>query len=206
MATILLVRHGQTAWNREGRIQGWAPVPLTDMGVEQAASLGETVAAEYETDRIITSDLRRAVETTRWLRRAIDVPFTRERGWRERDFGVYQGLDQQALFEGYPEFALLDSGHWAAVAEPEGGERLADARNRVLTAFTELVETLEADENVLVVSHGGPIRVVLALLHGLDVCETLTELAVENCSLTELSVTDSATEIVREAETLPLEA
>jgi probable phosphoglycerate mutase len=206
MATILLVRHGQTAWNREGRIQGWAPVGLTDRGVEQATALGETIAAEYAVDRIVTSDLRRAVETTRWIRRSLDAPISRDRAWRERDFGVYQGLDQEALFEGYPEFALLDSGHWAAVAEPEGGEALVDARARVRTAFEELATTIDSGKTVLVVTHGGPIRVVLAQLRGLDIVETLTELAVENCSLTECSVDERDPTIVREADTPVAEA
>jgi len=201
MATLLLARHGRTPWNRDRRVQGWAPVGLDETGVEQAEALGEAIAAEYRVDRIVTSDLRRAVETTRRLRRALDAPIERDPVWRERNFGVYQGLDYEALFEGYPEFALLDSGHWAALAEPDGGERLVDARTRVMTAFDELVAGLDPTETVLVVTHGGPIRVVLARLHGLDILETLTELEVDNCSLTELDASDEL-EIVRESETI----
>jgi probable phosphoglycerate mutase len=199
MATILLVRHGQTAWNRDGRIQGWAPVGLTERGVEQARSLGETIADEHAVDRIVTSDLRRAVETTRWLRRATGAPIRQDSAWRERDFGVYQGLDSATLFEGHPEFALLDSGHWAAVADPDGGERLVDARERVLTAFDDLTAGLAEGETVLVVTHGGPIRAVLATLRGLDIVEMLTDLTVENCSVTELAVAEGQPTIVEAA-------
>lgn len=192
MATLLLARHGETPWNDERRLQGWAPVGLSERGREQAVALGEQLAAR-EPDRIVASDLHRALETARLVRRAVPSPPPLERApaWRERDFGVLQGLSHEALFETFPEFAVLDAGYAAATARPEGGERWIDARARALRAADELVASLAGDETALVVTHGGPIRQVLAALLELDVAETIIELAPCNCSVTELSVDPS---------------
>ena len=186
MGTVLLVRHGETTWNREGRVQGWAPTPLTERGREQARTLGAHLADDG-VDRVVASDLRRAAETARFVGRATDAPLAFDRGWRERGFGVYQGLDYRALFEGHPEFALSEVGYAAATAEPEGGESLLAARERVLDALDRLVADLDG-ETVAVVTHGGPIRMVLGELRGLDVVEAVLELDVDNCSITELRV------------------
>jgi len=188
MGTVVLVRHGETDWNAERRIQGWAPAPLNDEGHRQARALGEHVATRYDVDRIVASDLRRTTETTRELRRALpdaDVEFSR--AWRERDFGVLQGLSYRELFEGYPEFSVRKSGYSAAAARPEGGESWRDVYERVRNAWTELIDEL-GDETVLVVSHGGPIHVVIGLLKGYDVVETIAEIDLGNCALTEVGV------------------
>ncbi|MFC7197079.1 histidine phosphatase family protein [Halosimplex aquaticum] len=70
-ATLLLVRHGQTTWNRDGRIQGWADSTLTERGREQARALGSHLSAEYDVDRLVASDLRRTRETVGLLRRRV---------------------------------------------------------------------------------------------------------------------------------------
>ncbi|PSP97202.1 hypothetical protein BRC89_12390 [Halobacteriales archaeon QS_4_70_19] len=64
MTTVLLLRHGETTWNRQGRIQGWAPTPLTERGHEQARRAGTAIADTYDVDRVVASDLRRTRETT----------------------------------------------------------------------------------------------------------------------------------------------
>jgi len=188
MGTVVLVRHGETDWNADRRIQGWAPAPLNDAGRRQARKLGEHVATRYDVDRIVASDLRRTTETTRELRRSLpDADAEFSRAWRERNFGVLQGLSYRELFEGYPEFSVRKSGYPAAAARPEGGESWRDVYERVRDAWTELVDELD-EETVLVVSHGGPIHVVIGLLKEYDVVETITEIDLGNCALTEVGV------------------
>lgn len=201
MGTIVLVRHGETAWNDEHRVQGWAPVGLNDRGREQGAALGDHLATEYDIDRIVASDLRRTVETLREIRRAIDVDTVQtDRGWRERDFGVLQGLEYEALFRGYPEFSLLEAGYEGATATPERGESWLEFGERVLTAWDERREEI-GDETVLVVTHGGPIHVVLGELHGLDIVETIRDLDIGNCAVTEVGVEDDTLSVRRETDT-----
>jgi probable phosphoglycerate mutase len=184
--TVLLVRHGETEWNRDGRIQGWAPAGLTDRGRDQARTLGESLAEHYGVDRLVASDLRRTRETTALLREAGVGPApTFDRGWRERDVGVLQGLDRERLFGRHPEYRAT-SGVMAARATPEGGESMLDLRKRVLDAWDRLFSGATAGETVLVVTHGGPIYVLLGHVRGLDLPGAFLEHSHHNCGLTEL--------------------
>lgn len=196
MPTVLLVRHGETTWNRDRRIQGWAPSPLTERGREQAEAVAAHLAAEYDVDRVVASDLRRAKETTRSVTRATGTSAAFDRGWRERSFGVYQGLTYEDLFEGHPEFAFSEVGYAAAELVPEGGESVLDARERVLEAWKRLLAAIDGDETVAVVAHGGPIRMVVGHLRGHDVARTVTGVEVGNCSVTEVGLDEGKPDLV----------
>lgn len=201
MATVLLTRHGETTWNRDSRVQGWAPTPLTDRGHEQARELATRLAAAQEVDRVVVSDLRRATETARYVVRATDAPLVLDPGWRERSFGVYQGLTAEELYDAHPEFSLLAVGYAAVDATPENGESLLDARERVLDAWDRLCEDLADDEIVVVVCHGGPIRMLVGQFEGLDALETLEQVEIGNCSVTTVRIERGAVELVTVGET-----
>lgn len=188
MATIVLVRHGETAWNRDRRVQGWAPVPLNDRGREQAAALAAEIESRYAVDRLLASDLRRTLETARPIARETGVSVEPDDAWRERDFGALQGLGYRELFSGYPEFAIGTSGYPAALARPESGESFIDHRERVLTAFDRLVESLDDEATVVVVTHGGSLYQVLGRLKGLDIVATVMNQEQGNCAINELAV------------------
>lgn len=207
VTTILLLRHGETTWNREGRMQGWAPTPLTDRGREQARRAGAAIADAYGVDRIVASDLRRTRETTAELLSAgLDVEPTFDRQWRERSFGDLQGLTVEEVFEGYPEYSLLHSGAAGARATPPNGESLIDTRQRVIDGWDELVAEGSPDETVLVVTHGGPLFLLLAHVRGQDFEAAMAEGWPENTGLAELRVdrTDDgvAVEVHRDGEPL----
>lgn len=201
MTTVLLVRHGETAWNRDGRIQGWAPTSLTERGREQARTVGRHVAGEYDVDAMQASDLTRTRETARLVAREVGVEPTFERAWRERGFGVYQGLEYEALFEGFPEFAVGKNGHRAVTATPEAGESLVDVRERVLAGWERLLDDAGRDDTVLVVSHGGPLYVLLGHLKGLDLVAAITEQSQENCAINEVRVEPDGPTVVVENDT-----
>lgn len=188
MKRFLLVRHGETEWNREGRIQGWSGVSLNERGEWQARRLGEFLAENYpEVEAIHASDLPRAAETLDFIRETggfDDVPVTFDKRWRERDFGIYQGYDSDSFFDEYSEFAILDSGHQAAAAVPEAGESYLAFRERVLRAWEDIREA-EADE-VLLVAHGGVLRTVLGSVLDLGLREALDQLDHSNAALAEV--------------------
>ncbi|MFO7834002.1 MAG: histidine phosphatase family protein [Halohasta sp.] len=201
MTRLVLVRHGETEWNRERRVQGWAPVPLTDRGHEQAAALAERLAERYAVDRLIASDLRRTLETARPVARAVDCELTTDRRWRERDFGVLQGLDYGELFLGHPEYTLSEVGSTAAEARPEGGESLLDQRERVLAAVDDLRASLGPDETAVVVTHGGPLYLVLGWVRGLDIRSTVLDQEQGNCAINELVADGDRVDVVVENDT-----
>jgi probable phosphoglycerate mutase len=195
--TVVLVRHGETDWNAERRVQGWAPTPLNERGREQAASVGEHLAATYEFDRTVASDLRRTRETADRIHRAgVDPEPTFERRWRERDFGVYQGLTYEAMFGEYPEFSVGQSGEAALAATPERGESLLDLRERVLAGLAAL-----DDETVLVVTHGGPLYAVCSHATDTDYATVLDEGSQDNCAVNELRAAGDGYTVVRENDT-----
>lgn len=205
MTTVVTLRHGETAWNREGRMQGWAPVPLNDRGREQATAAGEWLADEYTFDAVYSSDLVRTRETTERVLAAFDNPPTPsyERAWRERDVGVYQGLTYGALEERYPAFALGRTAAESAEAVPDGGESLAEMFERVTARFSELCASHGDDEQRLVVAHGGPIYMLTGYAKGLPIRDAVLDHSQDNCGATVFEHDDGSTRVLAENVTAP---
>ena len=209
MTTVVVVRHGETDWNNEGRMQGWAPVPLNDLGREQAVAAGEWLAGQYDVDRAVCSDLLRTRETAVRLCEPLGLDpdgdrVTYRRAWRERDLGVYQGLTYADMYDRFPEFGLGETAAGAATETPEGGESLLDLRDRVLEGWTDLLAAAGDEATVLVVTHGGPIHFLLGHVKGLDVRDAFLEHSMANCGVTVLDRSGAAAgtaapvEVVRE--------
>jgi len=203
MTTVVVVRHGETDWNREGRIQGWAASPLNERGRRQARAAGRHLAATYDLDRVVASDLRRTRETTAMVREGGELPepeFTK--GWRERSFGEFQGLTYEQVFGEFPEHRG-SIGMLGLESCPEGGESLLGARERVPVEVEDMLERSDADEEILVVTHGGPIYVLLAHVRGTDLPTAITSLSQGNCAVNELEHDHETgeTEVLRENDT-----
>ena len=183
MPTLHYVRHGETDWNLEGRIQGSADVPLSAAGHAQARELAASLAAR-PIGAIYTSDLRRAVETAEPLATRLDLPIRRTPALRERDFGVNEG---RIAAEVAAELGTEVGTRWLGADERHpGGESMREVYERVAAFLDELLEDSPPDEIVLVTS-GGPIRVGTAHL-AREPLETLVWRAVDNCSVTTVEV------------------
>ena len=144
MTELLLVRHGETDWNREGRWQGHADPPLNDAGRAQARALGKTLANE-RVDAIYTSDLRRAAETAEILGAALGRPVTSDPDLREIDVGSWSGLTRDEVAERYPDWDAHD------------GESRDALQARVVGAVRRIARR-HPGGRVLIVTHGGSIR------------------------------------------------
>lgn len=200
MTIVVCLRHGETDWNANRRLQGWAPTPLNERGREQAESAGEHLASTYEFDRVVASDLRRTRETAALVCDSLELDPTYEKAWRERDFGVYQGLTYETMFSEYPEFDVGQSGKAALDVVPEGGESLLDLAERVLDGFERLLAEATG-ETVLVVAHGGPLYAVLSHVKDLDYATAINEGSQDNCAVNELRYEGDGFEVVRESDT-----
>jgi probable phosphoglycerate mutase len=195
MTTVVLLRHGQTEWNRTRRIQGWAASSLNERGREQARVAGQYLADAYDFDRVVASDLRRTRETTAELRgqgRFPEPEFTG--GWRERSFGELQGLEYEQVFGEFPEFDATATGAMALDATPDRGESMVDTYERVIAAYDGLLTEHGPDDTVLVVTHGGPIYVALAYARGQTLPEAFGAPHQENCAVNELTHDHAADE------------
>jgi probable phosphoglycerate mutase len=156
---IWLVRHGESDWNVSGLVQGQAEGPvLTAAGREQAKRLAHSLR-RFPIRKIVTSDLTRAVETASIIGQRLRRHWDLVPALRERNFGEAQGTPLSSL---HPEWSGVDGGRVVdADAFPPGGESVRELRDRVVDFFSQLAHE-ERDGDVLVVAHGGVIRVALA--------------------------------------------
>jgi ribonuclease H / adenosylcobalamin/alpha-ribazole phosphatase len=154
----LLLRHGQTAMSARKRYAGRSDVPLTDLGVQQAVAAAKRLASAG-LDAIVTSPLLRAVQTAEEVAATTGVPAVTDAGFRETDFGAWEGLTFAEVRERWPD----ELNRWLADpgAAPPGGESLAEVSQRVTAALQRVLSAGER-QTVLVVSHVTPIKTLVA--------------------------------------------
>ena len=193
MTTVYLARHGESDWNAANRFQGLSDRPLTELGRRQAEALADELATTATPSAIYSSPLRRAFETAAIVGTRTGLEPRPVDDLREVDVGGWAGLSRSDVESRFPEAfrRWLDGGEgW------EDGESYADMSARVLAALTGVAESHPGAE-VLVVSHGGPIRAIQAAAAGMDVHAyrkqhrvepnaRLSKVAVENGRITRL--------------------
>jgi len=184
MLRLLLVRHGQTLWNKELRYNGDTDTELTALGRRQAAALASRLQTRH-VDAVITSDLQRAISTAESIAATCRCMVRLDARWREVRFGAAEGLRWRDVVERYPLAARAWAENRPDAAMP-GGESMLDVMTRLQPALNDLA--LEFDNRtVAIVSHGGPLRLALCSLLAADVTQhwrynmapcTLSEVAV----------------------------
>jgi len=162
---IIAIRHGETTWNVNSRIQGHLDIPLNDTGRRQAHRLAQALAGEPIT-AIYASDLWRAYDTALYVSRAVDVDVTTEEGLRERGFGEFQGKTFAEIEAVLPEQALRWRKRDPAFAPP-GGESLLELRERVV-GTAERLAAKHSGELIALVGHGGVMDVLYRAATRLD--------------------------------------
>lgn len=163
---ILAIRHGETAWNVDTRIQGQLDIPLNDKGRWQAARVARALAGREPLDAVYTSDLARAHDTARAISEATGTPLQPHRGLRERAFGLFQGRTFAEIETELPAEALQWRRRvpdWA----PPGGESLRQMRERVLDTLHTLAGA-HPGGLVVLVAHGGVLDLLYRAATGLD--------------------------------------
>lgn len=190
--TIVLVRHGETDWNRDNRFQGHADPPLNDAGREQARALAEDL--RFETfAAVYTSPLRRAAETAAILGAELGLPPVEHASLMEVDVGSWSGLTRTEVEARFPAaFARwLEFGHgW------EDGETYDELGERVLAGLSSIAAE-QPDEAVVAVTHGGPIRSALAAAEGIPFDDARRAIdVVGNCTVVRLAVREGKLERV----------
>ena len=179
MTRLVLVRHGQTAWNLEGRAQGHADVPLDDTGRAQAVALAPQIAA-MEPSALWSSDLARARETAAVLAEATGLEVRTDPRLREFDAGERSGLTTDEFAERFPDaYAAWRGGH--ITGRLAGAETIEEVAARMVPALREIWDATPSGEVTVVVAHGACLRVsllgflgwpddLLASIRGLDNC------------------------------------
>lgn len=158
MNDILLLRHGQTLWNIEGRIQGHGDSPLSAEGLAQADALARRLGAERP-DMLYTSDLGRARQTMAPIARATGLVPRVDPDLRERCYGVFEGRTWLEIEREFPREYEAHLGRSPAV-KAEGGESMLEFYERAVGAITRIAENA-AGAKVVILAHGG----VLGMLY-----------------------------------------
>jgi len=162
---IVLVRHGQTAWNREVRFRGRADLPLDDFGLQQAEATGRYLRTRWPVDVVYASPMQRAMETAQAIAAAHDLTAQSFDGLLDIDFGEWQGRSPEEVEEDDPKLlkAWFEAPHTVRVP---GGESLADVRDRVVSGLDRVIER-HPGQTVAMVGHTVVNRVLLCAVLGL---------------------------------------
>ena len=161
---LILVRHGQTSLNRDGRIQGINGLPLTALGREQAHATARALAAALPL-LLYSSPVARAMETAEIISKALEIPIKARVGLKELDAGELDGLTGQEMRQRYPDFsAAWDSD--ASTAKMPGGESLAQVQKRAWAAVQGLAQRHPKD-TVVAVTHSFTIQTIVCRVLGM---------------------------------------
>ena len=164
MTSLIVIRHGETDWNRQHRFQGQIDVPLNALGLEQARRMGQRLASEA-IDHLVVSDLTRAQQTAQALAGHHGLALQVAPLWREQAFGVLEGLDVPTIQRQHAPLWARWTRHDADYALPEGGESNADFHARVMQALQALLAQ-HAGARIAVVTHGGVLDMLWRTVRG----------------------------------------
>lgn len=202
MAKLVLVRHGESVWNKENKFTGWTDVELSERGIQEAKEAGQKIKeANIEFEIAYSSVLKRAKDTLEYiLEETNNKDLPRQEKWRlnERHYGALQGLNKAETAKKYgedqvllwrrsttvrpPELAFNDPRYpgndpkYAEIPNSEipKTENLIDTIERVKKFFVDhVIKRLKEDKNVLIVAHGNSIRALINYLKELDEHETI---------------------------------
>jgi len=197
MTELIVIRHGETDWNRQHRFQGQIDVPLNDTGLAQADRLGQHLADE-PIDVLVCSDLQRARSTAEPLARPRGLAPVVDPLWREQGFGILEGLDVPTIRSQHSMLWNQWVRHEADYALPQGGESNRAFHARVMRALQDLLAA-HAGQRVAVVTHGGVLDMLWRQAQGLPL-HGPRECDIPNTGINRLRWTGDALQILGWAE------
>lgn len=162
---ICLVRHGETSWNAEKRIQGNINVGLNTAGQAQAEAAAAWLAGNSTMAALYSSDLLRARQTAERVGRALHLAPILRPEFRERRYGLFEGLTYDQSRTRYPDVYALFEGREPDFVIPYGGESLRQLHQRVCAGLQRIVED-HRGQSVVVVTHGGVLDIVNRVVRG----------------------------------------
>jgi probable phosphoglycerate mutase len=167
--TILLIRHGETAWNSVRRLQGHIDIPLNAEGERQALALGRILANE-PVKAVISSDLQRAMQTAQAVAGHHELAVQTDPGLRERCYGAFEGMLYTEVMERYPvEYAQWQAREIDAVMPP--GERVAESFRQFYQRSVDSIGAWAARhpaQTIVVVAHGGVLECAYRAARGMS--------------------------------------
>jgi len=176
MSILVLVRHGQSIWNKENKFTGWVNVDLAEKGISEAEKAGELLK-NYHFDAAYSSVLLRANRTLDIILEKIgqqNIPLTRDEALNERMYGDLQGLDKDEVRKKYGDEQVKIWRRSFDIAPPNG-ESLKDTAERVIPYYEQhIAPQLKAGKNIIIAAHGNSLRALIMHIEGLSPNEILS--------------------------------
>jgi 2,3-bisphosphoglycerate-dependent phosphoglycerate mutase len=178
---FIVLRHGQSIWNKANILTGWTDIPLSSQGMIESIQAAN-ILKKYEFDYVFTSDLLRTIETCSIIKNILNQNFIIETSpdLKERDYGLVTGKKKDELIK---EFTDEDIQKWRSsyYGRPPGGENLHDVRKRIGNYYDKSIfPILKEDKNVLVISHSNSLRALFVHL-GLKNETNVEDFLIDNC-------------------------
>lgn len=198
MTEVIIIRHGETAWNTEHRLQGWRDIDLNETGIQQAQALAKRLADDHhkghgKIDQIYSSDLKRAYQTAEKVAQAIGIQVAVDPAIRERNFGLLEGVKFSEMFDVQPEAAAI----WQRRQPNEdlpNGESLQTLHDRVIQALN-MMAARHVGGRIAVVTHGGTMDVLWRHATQSSL-ETPRVAKLANASINRVSISDSGWRLI----------
>lgn len=184
MTRLWLIRHGETSWNLEGRVQGQTDVPLSAVGEAQALAVAAMFAGRHF-DVLYSSDLQRVVQTARRTAQALDLPIQLDPALRERHYGIFETLTYAEAKARYPEDYARFKAHDLEF-DFRSGERLRDFFARSVACLASIASR-HSGKQVLVFTHGGVLDMAYRHAKGLSVAAT-RDFEIPNAAINQIEI------------------
>lgn len=184
---LYIVRHGETEWNKIGKLQGWQNSDLTEEGISNAKKLGERLK-DIDFTHIYSSPQNRAIATANYIKGNRDIDIEVIDNLKEMGFGLWEGLENKQLIELYGE---ENHNFWNNPEEytPNGGETFEELFIRIKNSL-DYISNYSKDGNVLVVSHGISIKAIFAIIYKINLKDFWKDTYVNGTSLSIIEVVD----------------
>ena len=176
---IYVIRHGQTNWNVEGRIQGKTDIELNTEGTKQALKI-KSIIKDYNIDLIISSPLKRARKTAEIINEALNCPIIFDKSLEERGYGIFEGQVRKLIKDDIINSNLLNN--YNINLKYKEIEPLYDLCDRVWNLLDNIKRQYNG-KNILLVSHGGTIRAINGYFEGMDNDGLIRNPNLSNCQI-----------------------
>jgi broad specificity phosphatase PhoE len=183
MTRIVLVRHGETEWNRVERFRGRADVPLNERGISQAEAVARRIQRSWQATAVYSSPLSRAVRTAEAIARRLSLSVQVHPGLLDIDYGMWEGLSPDEVRQRWPELLLAWYEKPHTVRIP-GGESLDELRSRCGEVLEEIAAR-HTESTVVLVGHTVVNRIILLAVLGLG-SERFWHLRQDTCAINEI--------------------
>ncbi len=191
---IYLIRHGQTEWNLEKRMQGHKNSPLTKLGISQAQKLHDRLANE-RFNLIYCSESKRAYDTANIIKGNRNIPIHTVTEFREIHMGKWEGMKQEDIIDTYPKTWINFWNNPLMYVPIDGGESYQELQNRVIPKLEAIINSNQG-KKIIIVTHRITLRVIMSYFKNQDIRDACNNPDIEPASLSKVCIQDGISKIL----------